>query len=627
MANYGLKYFKETPNYRLEILEKGYMGLNWEIGTLAGLSVEVNSGGDDITAPIIKTYCNISIVDAWDIPTANGVKYGRWEEFYTPDAFKYKVVLYGASSDEVRWVGYITPDAWEESLYYHGTITITARDNIGYLENLPFDWDDDIIELGEILNQSSYLAGQETFLVEDRDISYIVLDDNGNQLPSRGISRTCFNAAVFRGGTWYNALETALKSLGMVLRYSDPAIREPYGTDMRYHQFYCVTLMNYSIRQNEEIELPIAFVETSGYRTLKPPFKELVTSVQFEEASADNEPLTIRDFGQVQPFPQLTGGYNIVETFSEGCHLISDGVANAGGGCSVTWKPMTASKIAISFYGRTRFMGCMYDPSPELWPVIYPARLSYLISCVWTQPDGTRTYYDYSVKQWQSVAQPFSVKVGNNSESDPEYIEAIVEIVTPPYAGVLTVNFINVNVDTTSGSYESSQGIYAGISSVNYGYSYDYWRHSRKVTTKYLEEANKRESIALDIAHYATEPKRATGLKNAFLSDNVEFGNRGMSFWKVMGEREPYSDFQVILHKWLLCFNGQHNSVLTGDCVVTSGAFRFSSILTYFNRRFRIISGRYNYITGILEGATLREWQDYNDLWESKVVETETDVH
>ena len=115
-----------------------------DIEGLTSIQLEVQGGAEAVTAPIVKTQLRFSLVDAPDMTDAN-YKRGGWEEFFTPDAYKYLVELIvfpipgDTTSSSTIWQGFITPDSWEEELRYHGSITITARDMIGHLDDFDAD--------------------------------------------------------------------------------------------------------------------------------------------------------------------------------------------------------------------------------------------------------------------------------------------------------------------------------------------------------------------------------------------------------------------------------------------------------------------------------------------------------
>ena len=148
---YALRYYKEFTHadgtvIRLEIHKKDSTEEAVEIGDVVqGLSLQIQGQQDDIDTPIQKTSVLMTFVDAPDIE--DGRKNGFWEEFYTADATQWKVIIRerGAMlpSYDTIWGGYITPDSFSEDLVYRGSVSITARDNIGHMQDFPFDAEGD----------------------------------------------------------------------------------------------------------------------------------------------------------------------------------------------------------------------------------------------------------------------------------------------------------------------------------------------------------------------------------------------------------------------------------------------------------------------------------------------------
>ena len=144
---YALRYYKEISQadgsaVRLEIYKKDSTASAVEIGAVVQvLSLEIQGQQGDIDTPIQKTSLHMTFVDARDIE--NGQKNGFWEEFYTPDALLWKVILKAKDAKETAfrtiWGGYVTPDSFSEDLVYRGSVSITARDNIGHMQDFPFD--------------------------------------------------------------------------------------------------------------------------------------------------------------------------------------------------------------------------------------------------------------------------------------------------------------------------------------------------------------------------------------------------------------------------------------------------------------------------------------------------------
>ena len=94
---YALRYYKDIPQqnggaFRLEIYKKDSTSAAVEIGAIIqSLSLQIQGQQSDVDAPIVKTSLSMTFIDAQDLE--NGKKNGFWEEFYTPDAVLWKVIL------------------------------------------------------------------------------------------------------------------------------------------------------------------------------------------------------------------------------------------------------------------------------------------------------------------------------------------------------------------------------------------------------------------------------------------------------------------------------------------------------------------------------------------------------
>lgn len=290
--NYLLKYYKEFPNQRgetvrVEIHQKGSTlpaQYPMMIGDLCGLNLTVDGRAETIEAPIVKTTLTLSVVDTADEGdeyVAAGdyyIKHGNWQEFYTPDATKYlvKVSVTNGQYGGAVWSGFITPDSWEESLDYRGIITITARDNIGALSELPFDMaadTDGLIKVRDLLDAAFAKVDIPMDIFNGVDYpryDYRLQDENGNSPLDLLMNRSAFDEDM----TWYEALESVLNSLGLALRYDsqDGFTLVP----MRY-----IPRLNFTEDDGdlEDLEREVQF--HGGNKILDPAYKTITERIKF----------------------------------------------------------------------------------------------------------------------------------------------------------------------------------------------------------------------------------------------------------------------------------------------------------------------------------------------------------
>ena len=292
-SDYGDKYYKGFTDERgievgLSIKQRGYSGREYLIGRLQGLNFQIQ-GNEEITAPIVKTNLQITLLDDMYYPGSDGqglyydgsqwYRVGDWREFYTPDSTKYLVEL---TYDAVAiWRGYITPDSYTESLDSYGSVVITARDNIGHLQDFDFDMggnSDGLVKVTDLITQAftkiAFPMDLSTYQIEeDTDHPYLVSEDGNYQLMD-----LYFNAAAMEGETYYDVLEAVLNSLGLCMRYCD------------YEQFNIMPLraMPYcgydektaDDQSSQELQF---YGRGSGTRTFDPAYKQIVENVNFEQ--------------------------------------------------------------------------------------------------------------------------------------------------------------------------------------------------------------------------------------------------------------------------------------------------------------------------------------------------------
>lgn len=303
MATYGDKYYASFfytngSSVTLTVKQKGWTGGTYEIAHIQGLSLEVGGGSEPVYAPVVKTTLHFSMADAFDIGTEVGgvecvtlengryIKHGRWEEFYTNDATKYLVILSWAglpTRSGAIWQGYITPDSWEESMIYRGTINITARDMLGVLSDVDFDAEglEGLISVGDLIRAALVKCEAPMALSFGPALRNIAEDFS--------IFAAQIDVRAFKGKTWWNALTETLEALGLVLRYNGNG--GWVAASLRY-------LPNIITQETHGCE----FINRSGLRVLEPPVKEIAGEFGLDIESSPISPLDVDDlvnFGSI----------------------------------------------------------------------------------------------------------------------------------------------------------------------------------------------------------------------------------------------------------------------------------------------------------------------------------------
>ena len=286
---HALRYYKEIQqdngqSIRLEIHKKDSTLPAVEIGrVLQALHLDIQGGADTIDAPIVKTSLTLAFVDAPDLE--EGKKCGNWEEFYTPDSTMWKVVL--KADGKTIWGGYVTPDSYQEDLRYRGSVTIIARDNIGHMQDFPFDMEgnaDGVITLEQLVNEAWAKIESPMRLDwwhEEQEAMYLMCE--GNDAPS-----TYMNVSAFEDMNFFDAVEKALYSYGLVMRYT--------GSNR-------VTIMSlrdlpYQGKSSAPRAIEPTFI-AHAQRELAPAVRRIEESVKYEDVEAVQPQVKPRDFSGV----------------------------------------------------------------------------------------------------------------------------------------------------------------------------------------------------------------------------------------------------------------------------------------------------------------------------------------
>lgn len=286
---YKLKYYhthtdRDGRIVRLEVwIHSIVQYVSYRMCELSGLQLEIQGAQGDVDAAIVKSSLRFSLIDCPDKTTTATEKHGDWGEFYTPDSTKYLVVLKtmepGATTYVTRWSGYITPDSWQESLDYHGEVTITARDNIGHLADFAFDAEgssNGLISVFDIVESALAKVDCPMALVWDAiDLAgqgyKTVTDADGKRL-----REMLLNVEAFEGQSWYDVLETVLGDLGLCLRYIDN------------NQILCTSVANLHLLgagdgQDSPRRTPVFL---NGTLTLNPPYRKMIDRLSYDFSSS-----------------------------------------------------------------------------------------------------------------------------------------------------------------------------------------------------------------------------------------------------------------------------------------------------------------------------------------------------
>ena len=629
-----------------------------EIGpVLQGLRLSVQGEQADIETPIVKTSLTMVFVDAPDLDDTR--KCGNWEEFYTSSATEYKVVLYKDNIKE--WTGYITPDSFAEDLQYRGSVSIIARDNLGALQDAPYDLlapsDSELVTLANIFRGAMQKI---QFPME----YYIMLSGGG----ARGnlhtsemsgyeveLSEVFFNNSAFINKSWKDVLEAVLSSTGVTLRYV--GANKCVLTTMRdlplYDKYY-----------NGDVPVIDVRFSAYGHRELNPAVKSIREEVRFEIADSIVNPYTDeRSFGEKDEYVygvdtgeddrynmpayipiaglfRVEEGYktvllnpyayklNAIHKYGKGGEIHNNNIlyvcANAMGSQSNTRKvsfkrriPAGQYKIsfevnkAVALYDNETTIG-YYKPSEGWWDFGYEARFrgddgSLLIL---NNRAGTTT----KEPEWEDLGGMDSNGYHSvHGTGFPVMVESPVLEVS--VAGEIEVRLMPARLEYNRPSSQTqSRGAYLGIAKFALN-TIDNGGTSIMDVLRVNTEYNYKNNIII-----TRNPEFAGNISDLIYWGQVRNGiyvDTGSNYigseqW-VFNIADNPAPLSVLIHQQILAYYSKPNNVLTGELVV--GNPLFNALYRWKGKNHIITSGTLNILSGRMENVVLREFVPYAQIW------------
>ena len=248
---YGLLLYKEIiapeGTHRLEVHKDGYTGQAVEIDGLVRDSIVLSKNAGEVSDAIVTSVLSFGLYDTGQID---------YTQFFTPNATLFKVVL--KLDGTTRWTGFLTPDSYSENLAYRDIITLTARDNLGRLNDYDFSLGrGQLLSVRNIINAGLSVAGvamQTTFSTTK------VASDPATILAVDGLVST----TLLVGRSWHEALDLLLRGLGLTLAWN-----EGNTFDVR------------DISQAPATTQAAYFISKSGFRQKRPAWKNVAVSQDF----------------------------------------------------------------------------------------------------------------------------------------------------------------------------------------------------------------------------------------------------------------------------------------------------------------------------------------------------------
>ena len=636
---YALKYYweKTVDNkvYRLEIHKKDSTSAAMEIGDVVqGLSLNIDGGEDNLDSPLLTSSLVMTFADAYDHPDSLNKKCGNWAEFYTPDATMWKVLLSvrEAGITTSLWGGYVTPDSYEEDLTYGGSVTITARDNIGHLNDFPFDAEGDTITLRELV-ESAWAKIE----------SPMRLTWANEWLQCEGIDApdTHMNVAAFAEDSWHKAVEKALYGYGAVLRYkgknevvvcplkSIPTVMASSSNEKEPTFVAGATRMltpavkrieeaaQYDIAEGEKQEQ----VRASGFSAESGTYQCQIDGIEIDGVKygtlLHDAPIWgyslpeskwqnggISDSLYFNPFAYEIGHFTTIEGQQDEVKRYMYLAANNMESRKVSFvRNIFSQDFTIKMQLGTPIS---LNRSYEIEQVSAFALKNITYSIALTQ-NGITQYYNGG--GWQTSEALI------NKEYDPYTPTNLIElpISVGEIVGDAELRFTIWGILYMQTGYSRGRyGLYACIQDFSLcnteGKSI---LSTNAVNTNYNEKNNVILSRSPEIAPAYNTVIASNIIKNGiFLKYGSSYQPAKAWAWQGFTPQQ----LAVYNHLQLLCYYAKPNNILEGT-IVNGNLSQYGNIWKWEGKEHVLVAGRYDILTGYIDGAILREFTRYEDMW------------
>ena len=673
MASYGLKYKADFRNirkqeYRIYIYQRGYTGSSKTIGYLAGCVLEVQGAQGRIIDPIVKTQLRFSMVDAWDQAETSSKKFGSWQEFYTPDSTLYKVVLYSLSGSTATaiWTGFVTPDSWHEDLDYRGIITVTARDNIGHLNDFAFDMTpnvDGLVKISDLIDRAMEII--------DFPMNYTIArsglgPSSLNSIVADGVylHDAYINASIFEGSNWYDALEKTLEAIGMDLRYVGnnsveitylrnlPYMGSPYAqAGYQDLEFYGGTLeLDPAVKEIVEeqdyghesdvyfdVRGGIEFGSTETYRA-KTDGNEMPSGGTFSRPEHDANINTVTDRGTSR---WMVGSFLLDPSlYTPSTNLVRDEGEEGWKKYALVEANQISDSVQVAIFNmntRTAAIKLVFQFTPT------PLTLEYVGSTGASTNRIKNSGYSLSqikysvsrtgngVKYWNGAAWVSTHQVlTQDYDAQNEYatdLEIQLKETEGSYPGQIIVIFYQITYKCWS---DVGNGAYARVAAVRAELNATTAVSSNTVKTISNADYNVRitrrplfGALSVNVG-FVTPDNYKNGLY--YYKDGVLtlYPYRVRFDGQASGSEIP---LPVLIHQQILCYYFGAARVLSGNCApVNKVRFAFDKLCTYKGVSYLLQGGTLDLFSGIITGAVLREYTTFTELWSGGAPEYSEDV-
>lgn len=649
---YSLRYYKEIAHddgtvIRLEIHKKGGYAEAIEIGgVVQELSLQIQGQQGDIDTPIIKTSLSMTFVDADDID--DGRKNGFWEEFYTPDAVYWQVILKAKKPKETSfrtiWGGYVTPDSFSENLVYRGSINIIARDNIGHMQDFPFDATGDengMISLHDLVNEAW------AKIQSPMQLAWRGAEDEDIWMECNGVVayNTLMNVSAFEGMNWYEAVEKALYSYGVVMRYvGDNFVQMSSLRYMPYQGYYDLEAVTH---------LTPVFISGAN-RELRPAIKRIEESVSYDlETSALMPRVEEADFTGTEGSYQckIEGVDMGFGKFGTAQHAAPVWPISNGG-----WGNVASSTLFFNPYNyEIGYFSERKDQTEEILRYMYIAANNVDNRNVWfvrriecadltvrikfglpISLNAQKAIEQQDCFHLKRITYAIYIEQGGVTEylcTDGGWRAGYQELVYEyddtvanfdfeqfvpmgDYVGnaTITLSIIKIEYSQTSYASKAQYGLYACIQAL----SFDSPESSSLLETNHVNTLYNDANNVILRRDPEFGPAYNTVAIPQFIKNGIFIYENGnivpAKKWNWVREQQ-YQQMAVFNHLQLLCYYGYPHNILSGT-IVNADVTNVACIYTWQGAYHLLQSGSYNFLNGHIENAVLREISFYNNFWE-----------
>lgn len=620
-------FTRDGHTFEVTISQRDYTGGSQQIGTIKDVRLELQGGQSAIDSPILKTSLVLTWADASDLSTT-GSKCGGFEEFYTPDSTLYLVTLYRDSRE--AWSGYLTPDAWSENLAHHTYIGITARDNIGHLQDFPFNiaeiqgsMTDGMVSLEQLVSSALSVVSCPMQVRFVSATSWLRAGIN------TALYDFLFDPHVYDGKTWYDALESALEDFGAVMRYAGD--NTLWVAPLRYIQRMG--------RNSAPAAKGCTFVGSAAVRTLDPAYKQAIDKGQYELAPDYLPTFGANDWSTAgvlnksgwSEYPVGTakrmvydfGGDRVADVTRCLYLRVYPDDERAGASLSVSRPTAIGSSVHVYANVRNLYYGDSQSPFPanQIFPHDCYKKVHLDYRLVW-DADSPLVYNGYSWVSFEDAEEQWTNRQtygwrGNQIKGYTWEDAAPIDltITTPDTQGVLVLEMRAWGEDYSETQAEPTAN-WVRIDSVAIEVDGTQIPNGWKITTDYDLAQN---TIVTHDATLGIVPEWITSagaIKNGIYLRSAD--SRGATalrdaFWA--DKSSTSAPFPVFVGLQRLALHSTAFSVFTGELMANDGYIDFSQLYTIYDRRCMLVSGTLNLMTSRVENAVLREFDTYDEVF------------